>query len=104
MPAIITSLSEVEFDKRAHEALIAEIQTGWQLEIEGEKARTSEAENDARAFKNMKSMGGLGKMVAAIPSRDYFRLTEKYGAEEVKSKEFLRYFQKKFPNLSPNRI
>jgi|TARA_R110000744_G_scaffold102744_3_gene197373 hypothetical protein len=104
MANIITSLNSLANSTGERDALIAEIQTGWQLEKEGEKARTTEAERDARAFKNMKSIGSMGKMVAAIPARDYFRLTEKYGANEVKSKEFLRYFQKKFPNLSPNSI
>jgi hypothetical protein len=104
MANIITSLSSLANSTGERDALIAEIQTGWQLEKETEKARETEAERDARAFKNMKSIGSMGKMVAAIPSRDYFRLTEKYGADEVKSKEFLRYFQKKFPNLSPNSV
>ncbi len=103
MANIITNFprySDGEIDR----ALIREIQTGFQLEKEVEAARVTEAESDAMAFKNMRSIGSLGKMVAAIPSRDYFRLKDKYGEEEVKSKEFLRYFQKKFPNLSPNKV
>lgn len=104
MANIITSLDSLANSPGERDALIAEIETGWQLEKEGEKARTTEAERDAAAFKNMRSIGSMGKMVAAIPSRDYFRLTDKYGPDEVKSKEFLRYFQKKFPNLSPNSV
>lgn len=46
----------------------------------------------------------LGKCVATIPARDYFRLIKKYGPEHVHSKEFLRYYNKTFTDLSPNRV
>ena len=45
----------------------------------------------------------LGKCVATIPARDYFRLVKKYGADTVLSKEFLQYFNKKHKDLSPNK-
>ncbi len=47
---------------------------------------------------------GLGKCVAMMPPDEYFRLVKKFGHAEVKSKEFLRYYRKKFPHLSPNAI
>ena len=46
----------------------------------------------------------LGKPIATIPAREFFRLTKKYGQETVHSKEFLKYYNKKFPELSPNKI
>jgi hypothetical protein len=39
-----------------------------------------------------------------MPEREFFRLIKKYGHAEVHSKDFLRYFQKKFPQLSPNKL
>ncbi len=45
----------------------------------------------------------LGKCVANIPAREYFRLVEKYGKDVVLSKEFLQYFNKKHSDLSPNK-
>jgi hypothetical protein len=45
----------------------------------------------------------LGKCIATIPARDYFRLVQAYGTEEVHSKEFLKYFNKEYPDLSPNK-
>jgi hypothetical protein len=45
----------------------------------------------------------LGKCVANIPAREYFRLVEKYGQDAVLSKEFLQYFNKKHKDLSPNK-
>ena len=50
-----------------------------------------------------KTVKGLGKCVAVIPEDEFFRLQRKYGHQEVHSREFLRYFNKKFPHLSPNR-
>jgi hypothetical protein len=38
-----------------------------------------------------------------MPAREYFRLIGSYGDEEVKSKEFLQYFNKNFKDLSPNK-
>ena len=46
----------------------------------------------------------LGKCVANIPPREYFRLIKKYGHAEVHSPNFLKYFQRKFSDLSPNKI
>ena len=46
----------------------------------------------------------LGKCVANIPAREYFRLVAKYGKDTVLSPEFLRYFNKKHKDLSPNKI
>ncbi len=45
-----------------------------------------------------------GRCIATIPAREYFRLVKNYGQEEVHSKEFLKYFQKEMPDLSPNKL
>jgi len=67
-----------------------------------EKYRVGQAEKEA------KDLAGVdhpifGKCVASIPARDYFRLINKYGTEEVHSPKFLKYFQKNFGNLTPNK-
>ncbi len=46
----------------------------------------------------------LGKPVATMPAREFFRLTNKYGHDEVHSKEFIKYYNKQFEELSPNKI
>jgi len=46
----------------------------------------------------------LGRCVATIPHREYFRLIKKYGQETVHSTEFLKYFQKNFSDLTPNKL
>jgi len=66
-----------------------------------------ERENLARAqsalMKNHKTIPGLGKCVAVIPQREFHRLVAKYGYETVHSREFMKYFNKAMPDLSPNK-
>ena len=57
----------------------------------------------AASMKNHKTMPGLGKCVAVMPAREFFRLQAKYGAATLHSKEFIQYFNQKFPDLSPNK-
>lgn len=100
---IVTALPRYS-DGEINRALIKEIQTGFQLERETERAREMAAASEAQAYKGHKTIQGLGKCVGVIPSREFFRLTQKYGRDEVHSKGFMQYYQKKFPQLSPNRI
>ena len=62
------------------------------------------AAQQAQAMRGHRTIQGLGKCVAMMPPDEYFRLVKKFGHAEVKSKEFLRYYRKKFPHLSPNAI
>lgn len=80
-----------------------EIQNGFKLERETEKERVAQVAKEAKQFKG-KAHPTLGRPVASMPARDFFRLTKKYGHKEVHSKEFIKYFNKKMPELSPNQI
>ena len=71
-------------------------------ERETEHKRVKQARKEAQEMKG-KTHPTLGKPVATIPAREFFRLTKKYGHETVHSKEFLKYYNKKFPELSPNK-
>lgn len=88
-------------------ALIREIKTGFQLEKATEEFRVKAAAREAQQYRGARK-GGMTKMglrhVAEIPAREYFRLVGKYGHQEVKSKEFTRYLQKKFPHLASNKV
>jgi len=98
---IITALprySDGEIDR----AFMREIQTGFKRERETENLRVQQARKEARELKG-KTHPVLGKPVATIPAREFFRLTKKYGHDTVHSKEFLKYYNKKFPELSPNK-
>ena len=99
---IITTLPKYS-DGEINRALIKEIQTGFQLERETEAARVKQAEAESKALKGHRTIGGLGKCVAVIPEREYFRLINKYSHAEIHSKGFLKYYNKVFPTLSPNR-
>tara|TARA_Y100001938_G_C7807965_1_gene290418 strand:+ start:62 stop:370 length:309 start_codon:yes stop_codon:yes gene_type:complete len=90
--------SDGEIDR----AFMKEIKTGFKLERETEHKRVEQARKEAKELKG-KTHPVLGKPVATIPAREFFRLTKKYGHETVHSKEFLKYYNKKFPELSPNK-
>ena len=91
--------SDGEIDR----AFMKEIKTGFNLEKQTEKKRVAQAAKEANELKG-KTHPVLGKPVASIPPREYFRLVQKYGQKTVHSKEFLKYYNKKFPELSPNKI
>ncbi len=90
-------------DEEINDALFAEIQASLREEVSTERQRYDIARKDASSNVG-KTHPILGKCVAAMPPREYFRLIKKYGHAEVHSKEFLKYFQKKFSDLSPNKI
>jgi hypothetical protein len=71
--------SDGEIDR----AFMREIKNGFALERATEKQRVNQA--------------------VKMPAREFFRLTAKYGHDEVHSKKFLQYYNKKFPELSPNQ-
>ena len=101
---IITKLPEKAYtDGELDAAFMHEIQSGLKLELETQEARVKQAQKEASELRGT-THPTLGKPVATIPAREYFRLVKKYGQETVHSKEFLKYYNKKFPELSPNKI
>lgn len=90
-------------DEEVNNALIQEIQASLHEEKHTEKDRYDQARKDASSNVG-KEHPLLGRCVATMPPREYFRLIKKYGHAEVHSKEFLKYFQNKFSDLSPNKI
>jgi hypothetical protein len=95
----IKRYSDGEIDR----AFMREIKNGFKLEQQTEKARVKQAVKEAQELKGT-THPTLGKPIATMPAREFFRLTSKYGHDEVHSKEFLKYYNKKFPELSPNQI
>ena len=95
---IITSLPKYSTGE-IEDAFMREIQTGFQLERQLEKARIQEAAQEARTFDYGREIQGLGRKVAEVPARDFFRLVQKYGNEEVRSKDFVYDMVKRMPEL-----
>tara|TARA_X000001382_G_scaffold31423_2_gene20373 strand:+ start:10955 stop:11263 length:309 start_codon:yes stop_codon:yes gene_type:complete len=95
----IKRYSDGEIDR----AFMREIKTGFKLEKETEAKRVDQAKKEAKDLAG-KRHPTLGKPVATIPAREFFRLTSKYGHDTVHSKEFIKYYNKKFPELTPNKI
>jgi len=85
------------------DALINEIKTGLHQVKVNEQVEERRAAAQAAAAKDAKPMKDLGKCIAVVPRDEYFRLLKKYGRDEVNSPEFWRFYNKKFPHLSPNR-
>ena len=95
----IKKYSDGEIDR----AFMKEIKTGFNLERQTEQKRVAQAVKEAKELRG-KTHPVLGKPVTTIPAREFFRLTQKYVTATVHSKEFLKYYNKKFPELSPNKI
>ena len=100
---IITNVPKSFTTGELDQAFMNEIKSGFKLERETEHLRVAQASKEAQDTKG-KTIPGLGRCVATMPAREFFRLTNKYGHKEVHSKEFLKYYNKKFPELSPNKI
>ena len=101
MDIIVPNLKRYS-DGEIDRAFMREITNGFKLEKQTEKQRVAGAAKEAQALKGT-THPVLGKPVASIPPREYFRLVKKYGHETVHSKEFLKYYNKMFPELSPNK-
>tara|TARA_R100001015_G_C4629446_1_gene190312 strand:+ start:1497 stop:1802 length:306 start_codon:yes stop_codon:yes gene_type:complete len=89
-------------DGEVNQAFMREIQMGFKMERAKEEDRRNQAAREAKTNVG-KTHPVLGKCVANIPAREYFRMVKNYGVETVTSTEFLKYYNKKFPELSPNK-
>ncbi len=103
-PFFMHIITKLPGEGAVKDALIREIRTGFELVKVTEKKEEVLAAHEAKKWKRHKTIPGLGKAVAFYPADEYFRLIHKFGRQEVNSKEFIRYHQKKFPHLAPNRI
>lgn len=91
-------------DLAVRDALIKEIKTGWEFNKQKERLDELRSEKEAAEIKTHKSINGLGRCVAVIPGDTFELLKKSYGHQEVHSNGFLKYWQKTYPNLSPNKI
>lgn len=100
---IITQVPKYS-DGEVNAALMREIRLGFNRERVTEGIRIKKASEYAQGFRDSKEVPGLGKHVAAMPARDYYRLVQKYGHQEVHSDDFLRYFGRKMPGMVSTKI
>lgn len=85
-------------------ALINELCSGRMLMETQQKFRERASAREAFEARGQKSIPGLGKMVASIPSHEYFLIREKYGNECWDDRGFIRDFQKLEPSMAANKI
>lgn len=83
-----------------HRALERELRTGIKLQEAVEQRREIEAAHQAKMAREAKAFSSLGKYIGEMPAWEFFNLQNKYGHEELHSKEFHRYHQKKFKHLA----
>jgi hypothetical protein len=92
-------------DCEVNDAIEREIRLGFQLEkAMGEQRQRSAAEEAAEFRKNNRTVPGFGKIAACLDPRDFHRAVQKYGHEEVHSREFVRSIRKYEPELTVNRV
>ena len=84
----ITNNGPTYSDAELDQAFMDEIKNGFQLEKQTEASRVDQARKEATQERG-KVHPVLGRCVATIPHREYFRLIKKYGQDTVHSKEFL---------------
>lgn len=85
-------------------ALERELRTGLLLKKALEEQREIKARQAAKLLRDHRPIKGLGRCVSVMPSWEWFRNRQKYGVQEMHSKGFLNYFQKKFPELAPHKL
>lgn len=85
-------------------AIERELRTGLELKKATEAKREAIARQSAHSMRGAGKVPGLGRNVGVMPSWEYFRLLQKYGHKEVHSREFLKDFQKKNPDLAVHKL
>jgi len=98
----IIAKSDRYTDEQIDAALAEHIKDSFAKEMSEEEAREVAARAHAKSI-GKGTVPGLGKCVAVMPAREFFRLQAKYGAAVVHSKEFLQFFNRKHADLSPNK-
>jgi hypothetical protein len=91
-------------DGEIHEAFLQELKTGRELQKATEKKRAAKAAKDGVDQRGVKNPVMGGKCVASMPMREFLQLVKKYGHAEVHSRKFIKYFNQRFPELTPNKI
>lgn len=87
-------ISKVEMDS----AFERELCRGFEFEKSLEHVRAEKARAEARKARGHKTIKGLGKQVLELPSREFFRLRDKYGADAFNDRQFIRDMQRLEPD------
>lgn len=86
-------------------ALISEIRSGIKLKEAWEKERETICAQHAEKVKDNQKHGFKSmRCVSVMPAWEWFNMRNKYGAEAMRDRGFIKDFQKRFPHLSPNKI
>tara|TARA_R110000796_G_scaffold19401_1_gene58302 strand:+ start:879 stop:1187 length:309 start_codon:yes stop_codon:yes gene_type:complete len=100
---IITKLPNYS-DRAINDARLAQLTSGLELKKAQEGKQEAQAAHQAKEDGGSNYVPGLGRRIAVIPQWEFFRMIQKYGHERVHSKEFMSYYQKTYPHLSPEKL
>lgn len=103
MPNIVTRVPQIN-QSEIGAAFERELKTGLKLKEKTEREREAAAAREARASRGHKTLPALGRKLNTMPAWEWFRLQQKYGYEELHSREFHRYFNKKFDHLKVSDV
>lgn len=91
-------------DAAMNQALINELCSGRQLMETKQQFRERACGEEAFAARGHKSIPMLGKMIASVPSHEYFLIREKYGNDCWNDPGFIRDFRKMEPSMACNNF
>ena len=101
---IITSIPRYS-DGEVNRALMREITTGIALKEAWENERETFCAQEVQRIKDTQKAHIKGmRCVAVTPAWEWFNMRKKYGHEAMHDKGFIKDYQKRFPNLTPNKL
>jgi len=89
-------------DAAMNHALINELCSGRMLMETQQQFREKACAAEAFEARGHKSILGLGKMIASVPSHEFFLIREKYGHDCWNDPGFIRDFRKMEPTMACN--
>lgn len=102
--AVFEKLMDLGVDSRVGKVIYRELTQGNHLYKAHENKRLRGAAEEAQYLKDIKKAHALFKPVSSMPARDFFYLRDKYGHDEVMSREFHRYMHKKIPETKISNV
>ena len=94
-------MNQIISDAALTEAIVNELRTGRQFLDSLQKYRERDAREEAAKYRKAGKKRSHGwKHLAEIPAREYLQMIHKYGHDEVQSREFIRDFQQREPDLA----
>jgi hypothetical protein len=103
MANIITKVPQIHTSEIGRQ-FERELRSGLALKRKTELERERRAAMEAQPNRGRKTSKSLGRLVNVMPAWEWFRAHQIYGHEEVHSREFHRFINKKHPDLKVSNV